>query len=105
MINNIEEKIAAVEAEIDAINEQLKAKKDELGENITVVEGQSGRYANSTFKYITTEYKIRFAYENGHEALRGLSLRVREGELTAIVGTNGAGKTTLFKMIADAKVA
>ena len=24
---------------------------------------QSGRYANSTFKYITTEYKIRFACE------------------------------------------
>ncbi len=36
----------------------IEAKKDELGENITVVEGQSGRYANSTFKYITTEYKI-----------------------------------------------
>ena len=41
----------------------IEAKKDELGENITVVEGQSGRYANSTFKYITNEYSIRFAYE------------------------------------------
>ena len=43
--------------------------------------------------------KIRFSYENGHEALRGLSLRVREGELTAIVGTNGAGKTTFSKLV------
>ena len=41
----------------------IEAKKDELSENITVVEWQSGRYANSTFKYITTECKIRFAYE------------------------------------------
>lgn len=41
----------------------IEAKKDDLGENITVVEGQSGRYANSTFKYITTDYRIRFAYE------------------------------------------
>ena len=41
----------------------IEAKKDELGENITVVEGQSGRYANSTFRYVTTDYKIRFAYE------------------------------------------
>ena len=41
----------------------IEAKKDELGENITVVEGQSGRYANSTFKYIKNDYKIRFAYE------------------------------------------
>ncbi len=41
----------------------IEAKKDELGENITVVEGQSGRYANSTFRYITVEYRIRFVYE------------------------------------------
>ncbi|HQM02201.1 MAG TPA: hypothetical protein PLH98_16875, partial [Ruminococcus flavefaciens] len=27
------------------------------------VEGQSSRYANSTFKWIKCEYKIRFAYE------------------------------------------
>ena len=41
----------------------IEAKKDELGENITVVEGQSGRYANSTFRYVTADYSIRFAYE------------------------------------------
>lgn len=41
----------------------IEAKRDDLGENITVVEGQSGRYANSTFRYITTDYNIRFAYE------------------------------------------
>lgn len=41
----------------------IEAKKDELGENITVVEGQSGRYANSTFRYITNDYRIRFVYE------------------------------------------
>ena len=41
----------------------IEAKKDTLGENITVVEGQSGRYANSTFRYISSDYKIRFAYE------------------------------------------
>ncbi len=42
---------------------------------------------------------LRFAYANGHEALRELSLTVREGELTAIVGTNGAGKSTFSKLI------
>lgn len=41
----------------------VEAKRDELGENITVVEGQSGRYANSTFKYVRIDYMIRFAYE------------------------------------------
>lgn len=41
----------------------IEAKKDESGENITVVEGQSDRYANSTFKYVNVDYRIRFAYE------------------------------------------
>ncbi len=42
---------------------------------------------------------IRFAYANGHEALRELSLTVHEGELSAIVGTNGAGKSTFCKLL------
>ena len=39
----------------------VEAKKDDAGENITVVEGQSGRYANSKFKYVNADYHIRFA--------------------------------------------
>ncbi|MBQ3568954.1 MAG: DEAD/DEAH box helicase family protein [Anaerotignum sp.] len=41
----------------------VEAKKSDKGEDITVVEGQSARYANSTFKWIKSEYRIRFAYE------------------------------------------
>ena len=41
----------------------VEAKKDDLGETITEVETQSGRYAHSTFKYISIDYRIRFAYE------------------------------------------
>ena len=37
----------------------VEAKKDDAGENITVVEGQSGRYANSKFKYVNVDYHIR----------------------------------------------
>jgi ABC-2 type transport system ATP-binding protein len=33
------------------------------------------------------------------EALRGLSLRVRPGEIYGFLGTNGAGKTTTFKIL------
>jgi energy-coupling factor transport system ATP-binding protein len=42
---------------------------------------------------------LRFAYSNGHEALHDLSLAVREGELSAIIGTNGAGKSTFCKLL------
>ena len=48
----------------------VEAKKDDAGENITVVEGQSGRYANSKFKYVNVDYRIRFAYEATGELTR-----------------------------------
>lgn len=41
----------------------IEAKKSDAGENITIVESQSARYASSTFKWINYEYHIRFAYE------------------------------------------
>ena len=41
----------------------VEAKKDEKGEVLTGVEAQSGRYANSRFKWVNQEYRIRFAYE------------------------------------------
>ena len=41
----------------------IEAKKDDAGEKITAVEGQSNRYVNSTFKWIKGNYRIRFVYE------------------------------------------
>ncbi len=45
---------------------------------------------------ITVE-NIWFKYPSGVEALKGLSLTVKDGEFIAIMGQNGAGKTTLVK--------
>ena len=48
----------------------VEAKKDDLGETITTVEKQTDRYANSRFKYINIDYRIRFAYEATGELTR-----------------------------------
>lgn len=42
---------------------------------------------------------LGFSYGNVH-ALRGVSLTVRQGEVTCVLGDNGAGKSTLIKVIA-----
>ncbi|MBR2470945.1 MAG: DEAD/DEAH box helicase family protein [Fibrobacter sp.] len=48
----------------------VEAKREEAGEILTSVESQSARYANSTFKWIKNEYKIRFAYEATNKLTR-----------------------------------
>lgn len=42
---------------------------------------------------------VSYAYPNGNEALRNVSLAINRGESVAIMGENGAGKTTMAKLM------
>lgn len=41
--------------------------------------------------------EVNFTYPNGVEAIKNVSLVIKNGEFIAIMGQNGAGKTTLVK--------
>ena len=40
---------------------------------------------------------IHYSYLNKIEALKGVSITIKDGEFVAIMGQNGAGKSTLVK--------
>jgi len=40
---------------------------------------------------------VHFSYSNRVEALKGVSLTIKDGEFVSVMGQNGAGKTTLIK--------
>ena len=42
---------------------------------------------------------LRKAYAGGVEALKGVDLDIRKGEILALLGPNGAGKTTLISIV------
>jgi len=66
---------------------------------MTTTKGFASEAASSPTTPIVHLEDVGKSYGNIH-ALRGVSLSVRQGEITCVLGDNGAGKSTLIKIIA-----
>lgn len=56
-------------------------------------------YDTSKIKLSTTDLWFRYE-KNGRDIIKGLTIKVYDGEILAIIGGNGTGKTTLLSVLA-----
>jgi energy-coupling factor transport system ATP-binding protein len=74
---------------LDKCKDKLKNWYDEIVEE-----------SNTEDSEVILELKnVKFGYEKGREILKGISFKVKKGEMISIVGKNGAGKSTVSKLI------
>jgi energy-coupling factor transport system ATP-binding protein len=64
-----------------------------------VLQGKPSRAEAIAGETLVTARNLTFAYGDSAQALKGVTLAVRAGEMLAIVGRNGAGKSTLARLM------
>ncbi len=88
IVNHIQRSMAAADRYFDLIDQHT-----ELTECENPVELKS-------FEHSIDFKDLRFTYEKDHWILNGISLRIKKGQMVAVVGETGSGKTTIANLIA-----
>jgi len=83
--------------EIQASDEVQKAYLGGLDKEYRMVNNRQRKVAGNDQEILTME-KVNTFYGESH-VLRDVSMKVREGEIVALLGRNGAGKTTTLRSI------
>ena len=71
---------------------------DVIDETPTITEMDGAKTLSEVQGHVALN-DVRFLYEDGTEALKGLSIEAKPGEMIALVGESGGGKSTVINLI------
>ena len=100
LFNNVSAPIRQLHRIYDDQNDALIYAEGFFGilENESEVE-KTGKYSPKTVRGDFTLRAVEFTYPSGTHAIRDLTMDIRAGQTTALVGLSGAGKTTIVNLL------
>lgn len=100
LFNNVSAPIRQLHRIYDDLNDALIYAEGFFGilENESEVE-KTGKYSPETVRGDFSLRAVEFTYPSGTHAIRDLTMDIRAGQTTALVGLSGAGKTTIVNLL------